>query len=385
MTTPEEIAGKALRKYTDYLRSVIQGTDLFPLHIPADKKAAADFAARHKELERLIGSSKERTGYGYSLQYKKVVTRKHGEQDEVTAVQFEAEGDYLRFLNKEEQARDFKQTLEQLLQWRPAIKDWLLQQSPDILLQYQDGWTGISTVVDYLLEHEVAGHYLRTIPVPVHTKFIQRYNHLIYSLLKFLQPERFDPAGVSLEESLGLQKKPYLFMFRWLDETLCMQYSAGMDVFGITVNYLKRVSWPVKRIILVENETNLYLLPVLPGTFALASGGGALHLLKEIPLFNHIPLYYWGDLDERGFVLLHDMRLYYPAIKSVLMDETVVAFHQHEMDKQQKAYRERELPGLTTEEKSAYVFLSAHQGRIEQEKLNQAYVQKYLARLESES
>ena len=381
MITPKEIAGKALRKYTDYLRSVIRGTNLFPLYIPADKKAAVDFAAWHKELEVLISASKERAGYGYSLEFKRVITRRHGEQDEVTAVYFEHEADYLRFLDKVTQAEDFKLILTQLLQWRPAIKDWLLQQSPDILPQYKDGWAGICTVVDYLLEHDVTGHYLRTIPMPVHTKFIQQYNHLIYSLLKFLQPEQFDRTGLTLEEALGLQKKPQLFILRWLDEQFCTEYSTGMNVFGITVDYLRRISWPVKQIILVENETNLYLLPALQGTFALASSGGALHLLKEIPLFHHTALYYWGDLDEKGFVMLHDMRLYYPHVKSLLMGEAVVAFHQEEMGQQQNAYRVRELPELTTEERSAFVFLSAHQGRIEQEKLNQAYLQKYLSRL----
>ncbi|MBO9564754.1 MAG: hypothetical protein J7621_18405 [Niastella sp.] len=384
MITPREIAGKALRKYTDYLRSVIQGISLFPLYIPADKKGSADFAARHKELEGLIGASKERTGYGYSLEYKKVITRKHGEQDEVTAVFFEQEADYVRFLDKVAQTEDFKLTLEQLLQWRPVIKDWLLQQSPDILFQHKDGWNGICVVVDYLLSHDVAGHYLRTIPVPVHTKFIQRYSAVIYSLLKYLQPARFDKAAFGLEETLGLLKKPHLFMLRWLDDDCCKKYSAGMGVFGITIDYLKSVSWPVRRIILVENETNLFLLPALPGTFGLACGGGALHLLKEIPLFSNSLLYYWGDLDEKGFVLLHDMRLYYPHVKSLLMEDEVIAFHQDEMDSQPKHYRERELPALTTTEKSAYVFLSAHQGRIEQEKLNQAFLQERLLRLENE-
>lgn len=381
MITAQEIAGKALRKYTDYLRSMIQGTDLFPLYIPADRKAAADFATRHKELEALIGSSKERIGYGYSLQYKKVVTRKHGEQDEVTAVYFETEKDYLRSLNKVAQAQDFKMILSQLLQWKPGMKDWLLHQSPDVLLLYGGVWIDICTVVEYLLEHDVTGHYLRTLAVPVHTKFIQQYQAVIFSLLKFLQPARFDHAVFTLEESLGLRKKPHLFTFRWLDSQLCIQNSAGMDVFGITVDYLKRVSWPVKRIILAENETNIYLLPEMQDTFALVSAGGALHLLKDIPLFHNTSLFYWGDLDERGFMMLHDMRLYYPHVKSVLMDEAVMIFHQEEMDRQPKAYRERELPGLTAEEKSAFVFLSASQGRIEQEKLNQAYVQKYLEQL----
>lgn len=382
MITPQEIAGKALRKYPEYLRSVIQGTSLFPLQIPADKKGATDFATLHKELEALISASKARTGYGYSLEYKRVLTRKHVEQDAISAIYFEREADYLKFLNKVAQAEEFKQTLTQLLQWRPAIKDWLLRQSPDVIFQYKDSWRSICSVVDYLLEHDVAGHYLRTIPVPVHTKFIQRFSAIIYSLLKFLHPERFTKEDLTLDESLGLQKKPHLFMLRWLDKDYCQQFSAGMDIFGVTVEHLKGVSWPVRKIMLVENETNLFLLPAMPGSFGLACGGGALHLLKEIPLFNDSSLYYWGDLDEKGFVLLHDMRGYYPHVKSLLMEDEVVSFHQEEMGKQPKPYRDHEMPALTAAERRAYVFLSAHQGRIEQEKLNQAFILAHLEQLE---
>lgn len=378
MITPQEIAGKALRKYADYLRSVIQGNSFFPLYIRADKKAAADFAVRHKELEALIGGSKERMGYGYSLQYKKVVTRKHGEQDEVEAVHFDSEEDYLRFLNKVTQAAEFKITLDQLLSWRSDVKDWLLKQQPDILLQYQVAWTGIFSVIDYLLAHKVADHYLRTLPVPVHTKFIQQHSSIIFSLLKYLQPERFGNESLTLEEALGLRKKPYLFALRWLDRAFGFQYSAGMDVFGATVDYLKSVTWPVKRLIMVENETNLYLLPEIPETIALVSAGGSLHLLKEIPLFHNTLLYYWGDLDEWGFVMLHDMRLYYPHVSSLFMDEEVVVFHQKEMNRQPRPYREQTLPALTASEKRAFSLLSANNGRIEQEKLNQHYVNKHL-------
>lgn len=381
MITPQEIAGKALRKYNDYLRSIINGNPFFPLHIPADKKAPADFALRHKALEALISNSKDRTGFGYSLEYRKVVTRKHGEQDEVEAVHFSTEEDYLRFLNKVTQVEEFKAALVQLLDWRPAIKDWLLQQQPDILLQYQTSWKGICGVVDYLLAHDVTNYYLRTLQVPVHTKFIQRYHHVIFSLLQFLQPERFGSAGQTLEEALGLRKKPHLFALRWLDITMAEQYSAGMEVFGVSVEYLKRMAWPVKRIILVENETNLYLLPAMAGSMSLVSAGGALHLLKEIPLFRDTQLYYWGDLDEKGFTMLRDMRSYYPHVISLLMDEAIVLHHQLEMDTQPQRYREHDLSVLTGTEKRAFSLLAANNGRIEQEKLDQQYMYESLAKL----
>jgi hypothetical protein len=65
------------------------------------------------------------------------------------------------------------------------------------------------------------------------------------------------------------------------------------------------VQWDIRRVILVENETNLYLLPAMPFTLAVFSSGKALHLLGEIGLFGALALYYWGDLDEEGFIMLN--------------------------------------------------------------------------------
>jgi len=370
-----------LRRYTDYQRSLIEGRSFFPLYIPADKKASVDFAKMHQQLQLVISSSKDRKGYGYTLRYRKVVTRKHGEQDEIDAILFETEDDYLRFLDKAEQSLTFKQQLNDLLQWQPTLKEWLATEQPDIIHQYADTWKDVRRVVDYLLLHDVSGHYLRTLPIPVHTKFVQRHSALLWSLLKFLHPERFGEDHQSLEDALQLRKKPHLFSLRWLDLSFASQYSAGMQVFGITVEFLREMTWPLKRIILVENETNLYLFPNMAATMVLCSSGGALHLLKSIPLFHNTSLYYWGDLDEKGFTMLQEIRIMYPHIISLMMDEAVVAHHKKDMDRQPKVYRQREMTGLTPEEHRGYLMLAANQGRIEQEKLQQQYMLDRLAEL----
>lgn len=381
MITPEEIAGKALRRYTDYQRSLIQAASIFPLYISADKKASGDFAIRHKQLEAVISRSKDRVGYGYTLVYRTVTTRKHGTQDEIETILFETEDDYLTFLQKTEQAASFKRLLAELLQWQPTLKEWLAAESPDIIHQHAAAWKDICLVVNYLLSHDVTGFYIRTVPVPVHTKFLERYKAVIYSLVKFLQPLRFNKGVSFLEEELGLLRKQHLFSMRWLDQSFLKLYSAGMEVLGISAGYLSQVAWPVKRIILVENETNLYLFPSMAESMVLCSAGGALHLLKDIPVFAKATLYYWGDLDEKGFTLLQDMRTMYPHVISLMMDEAVVVYHRLEMDRQPKAYRQREMSGLTPDETRAYHMLAANQGRIEQERLKQAYMLDQISKL----
>jgi hypothetical protein len=380
MITPKEILNKATRKYVDYLCSLVQGNSFFPLIIPADKKVAADFAEQHKELQTLISRSKDRIGYGYSIEYQTVQTRKHGTQDVITAIVFTSETDYLQYLNKLEEVARFKEAIIQLLKWQPNLQEWLIK-NPGAVFQYLPYWKGICAVTDYLLQQDVSHHYLRSIPVPVHTKFIKEKFTIIHSLLRYLHPNRFDTDRREPEMVLGLLRKPFLFTLRWLDPTFATEYSSGMEVFATAVDHLKRVHWPVKRVIMVENETNLYLLPALADTLALVSSGKALHLLKEVPLFSQVALYYWGDLDEQGFVMLNDMRVYYPHIQSFLMDEQVVLLHQQELDTQPAIYKTRELPALTTDERHAFKLIAWHNGRIEQERLSQEYVHDSLLKL----
>lgn len=380
MITPREIEEKAIRKFKSYLVSVIDGTSIFPLFIVANKKGSPDFSVRHKELEQLIGKSKERLGFGYSLQYKTVNTRKHGIQDEIEAICFNTEEDYIQFLNKQDAIVSYKNQLQWLLQWRPAVKSWLVL-SPSSIFDYLLCWKEICSVVDFLIKHDVSGYYLRSLPVPVHTKFISQYQTVIFSLLQHLEPGRFTTEITDTEEILGLRRKPYLFTLRWLDKPMATECSSGMTIFATTVDYLKTIDWPVRQIIFVENETNLYLLPVIKNTLAIFSAGKALHLLREIPMLNLSALYYWGDLDEDGFTMLNDIRGLYPQIKSLLMDENTIAFHQHEMDKQPAKYKHRVLTNLTDNESRAFNIVSTVNGRIEQEKLKQDYIQQIIQSL----
>ena len=50
MITAAEIRKKTERKYADYLRSVVAGSEFEPIVIPCDKKASASMAEYQREL-----------------------------------------------------------------------------------------------------------------------------------------------------------------------------------------------------------------------------------------------------------------------------------------------------------------------------------------------
>ena len=90
MITAAEIRKKTERKYVDYLRSVVAGSEFEPIVIPCDKKASASMDEYQHELTDIRSQSKEVKGFGYTIEWKTVKTKALGEQDLPERVLFES-------------------------------------------------------------------------------------------------------------------------------------------------------------------------------------------------------------------------------------------------------------------------------------------------------
>ena len=75
MITAAEIRKKTERKYVDYLRSVVAGSEFEPIVIPCDKKASASMDEYQHELTDIRSQSKEVKGFGYTIEWKTVKTK----------------------------------------------------------------------------------------------------------------------------------------------------------------------------------------------------------------------------------------------------------------------------------------------------------------------
>ena len=96
MITAVEIRKKTERKYVDYLRSVVAGSEFEPIVIPCDKKASASMDEYQRELTDIRSQSKEVKGFGYTIEWKTVKTKALGEQDLPERVLFESASDIER-------------------------------------------------------------------------------------------------------------------------------------------------------------------------------------------------------------------------------------------------------------------------------------------------
>ena len=100
MITPSDIKQKAENKFVAYLQSIVEGESFNPIVITGDKKPNEDTVKFEKELTVLMTYSKESKGYGYSIEYQKVKTQRHGTQDIPTSISFQTEIDYLKYINE---------------------------------------------------------------------------------------------------------------------------------------------------------------------------------------------------------------------------------------------------------------------------------------------
>ena len=60
-----------------------------------------------KKLQLIISQSKEKKGFGYTLEFQQVKTKYLGIQDLPTSIYFDTENDLLKFLGKEKEVELF--------------------------------------------------------------------------------------------------------------------------------------------------------------------------------------------------------------------------------------------------------------------------------------
>ena len=173
MITAAEIRKKTERKYADYLRSVVAGSEFEPIVIPCDKKASASMAEYQRELTDIRSQSKEVKGFGYTIEWKTVKTKVLGEQDLPERVLFKSASDVERFLLKGGEVSQFRKDVAMLLDEFPQLRSWV-ERYPLKVVENASSWSDLLKVLRYFVANPCPGLYIRELPIEVHTKFIER-------------------------------------------------------------------------------------------------------------------------------------------------------------------------------------------------------------------
>jgi hypothetical protein len=378
MITPKEIKDKTERKYISFLQSLVEQRPFEKLVIRGDKSyTKSSLAEFEREIQLIHSQSKEKKGFGYSLDFQKVKTKHLGVQDLPTSIYFDNERDFLKFLGKENEVDFFKSNVEIILREFPELKDWIINNSKKVIDNANE-WQNILQVCQYFKQNPKPNFYIRELPVKVHTKFIERNKGIIRELLDVLIYEHVNTEEKEFEKRFYLKYAEPQIRFKVLDKTISDSFFSGIDDIAIPVSQFEKLNLPIKKVLVVENKTTLYTtltLPKMNDTIAIFGSGFSVFNLKNVRWFDNLKLLYWGDIDVQGFEILSQFRSYFPQTKSILMDkQTFDKFF--EDDKGTPTNLSTRL-NLTDEEQQLYDILKTNNWRLEQEKIPFNYVLEF--------
>lgn len=378
MISPTEIKAKAERKYFSILQSLIEGTNFSRLEIRGDKTyTKSSLVEFEKEIIAIASQSKEKRGFGYTLEFQKVKTKHLGTQDLPISIYFDTEKDYLKYLGKEKETERFKNDSKKIISSFPELKNWVLQ-NPAKVIQNQNEWDNILLVCGYFKVNPKPNLYVRELPINVHTKFIERNQNVIKDLLNILNSDQINQDDNKFEKRFNLKFSEPQVRFKILDKEISNNFFSGLDDLAIPISQFEKLNLPIEKVIVVENKTTLYTTLTLPNmnkAVAIFGSGYSVYNLKNVEWLKHIELLYWGDIDVQGFEILSQFRGYFPQTKSVLMDIlTFDKFFENDLGT---------ITNLTTklnlnlEEQQLYNILKLNNWRLEQEKIPFDFVNKF--------
>ena len=360
MITLNELKNKANRQYDKVLKSYFSEEDLFPMLIPSSKKLEKSQDVFEQQRDLLL-HSKNKLGFGYWLTFRE---KSQTSDSEISKINFETKEDLLQFVDKVSDYQRFIDLVELILIEIPILRE-LLEKSPKIVNEYHNDWIDLLKICHYFLENPQPNLYVRSLPIEVSTKFIETHQGILKILLDFLIPTYVNVEERDFFKRFHLQIEEPNIKIRFLDNSLRLH--PNLSYLSVWQSEFKVLDIQCQKIYIIENLTTFLSFPSKNQSIAIWGGGFAVNLLAEIDWFQDKKLYYWGDIDIHGFQILDQIRRYYPAIESFLMDEnTFKKYHRGEVGGK---YNIISLNNLTDSEQALYEVILRNNWRLEQEKI----------------
>ena len=398
MISIDEIKKKAENKFLPFLHSIIDEKDFFPLLIPSAKGSVKDsFAERKVEAENLYKNSKNAKGRGYTVETKTIKTHKQGMQTIIEKIYFETEIDFIHFIGKEKETENFKKHLSIVksrflnLNAEDVQNNWLKKHLRSLIAETEDDyWQNIFLCAIWFLNNPHCNVYLREIPVPVHTKFIEQNTSLIFSVYTALNKNE-DTDKVSSNADIykrwGVRTAEPFIRFRSLDKDIHLKILneefTSYEIQTPLSAFAKINFNSIEYIFIVENLMVYLTFPAFNKALCIFGSGFAAVNLKECKTLNEKKLYYFGDMDEHGFEILSNVRSIFPNIQSFCMDQKTYETFSIFAVKGENSHSKIEDLNLSEDELHLFKFLRENKtiGRLEQEKISQAFIKSRIEKI----
>ena len=236
----------------------------------------------------------------------------------------------------------------------------------------ETSFTRLIRLIAWLAANPASGLYLRQLPVAgFDTKWAETRKGLVVDLMRVLHGR---PEERSFEALCGLRVPSPRVRMRILCDELRRSVGGLSDVEA-PLEQLATLALRPQVALIVENLASGLALPDLSGAVAFMRLGHSVDLLERIDWLHSVPRHlYWGDLDTHGLAILARARLMFPAMESVLMDETTLLAHRDLWVEEPQPSTSETLQGLTPAEQELFTGLRNHRWganvRLEQERLD---------------
>lgn len=304
----------------------------FPYRLRLRAPRASELGSRYDDvrawLKALEAASRQHRGVGFEIEWQDINTRALGRNCMPTAITLPSIDDALALIGKQGEAGQALVVADVILSRYPALADWVLRK-PHQLVNHAGAWPQVLDVIGWMAANPRSGVYVRQIDVAgVDTKFIESHKALLTELLDILLPRAGIDETVTgiarFESRYGLKIKPASIRFRLLDTNLAL---ANLTDLTVPTEEFAALELAADNVFIVENEITFLAFPPIANGLVIFGGGYGVDRLASARWLGTRNVFYWGDIDTHGFVILDRLRSYFPVTRSLLMDRATLLAH----------------------------------------------------------
>lgn len=391
-TTPADLRAQVQRLWDrgELLRASVSETIAWPLRLSLKSPSASDLSDRFEAVRDWVGTVTSTPHVRF--EWREWTHRVQGKQRLPDAAWLDSLQDALACIGQSRSTQRYRALWQQTAALQPALLAWMTKR-PLQTLELADRWERLLAVVSWVQAHPRPGVYLRQVDVPgVHSKFIEAHRGVLIEWLDLALPaDTIDMAATGVSQfarRYGFLDKPARIRFRLLDPALpCLPGCQDLSDITLDAVSFAGLALPVARIFITENETNFLAFPPAAQAIVIFGSGYGWETLARASWLEACDVRYWGDIDTHGFVILDQLRSYFPHVASFLMDRETLLAHRVQWGEEPGPAR-HDLTRLTVEEVALYDDLRFDRIqarlRLEQEHIGYGWLGSHLNRIFSE-
>jgi hypothetical protein len=350
-TSPADLRARVSREWESgkIPASLIGGPAAFPLRIKLKGPTSSELSERFAESREWVTNlEKEVARPGYRLESATIQHRTLGKNELPEAAVFDRAEDALAFIGKKREAARLARLASFLFAAFPALLPWALGK-PLILLEREEEWPAIVSVLSWFATHPRSGLFVRQIDAEgAHTKFVETRLGLLSELLDIILPpdaveqsaaDRGLGGAAIFARRYGLREKPRYVRLRPLDAAtgIDMGHAGGHRRLGLEELGIRSCDFArlydsdspalPREVFITENEINFLSFPARSRSIVVFGSGYGFASLASADWLHRCRVRYWGDLDTHGFAILDQLRASFPKAESFLMDRATLLAH----------------------------------------------------------